>query len=91
MQLTIPAVASAAETSDTIAPSWMKQTDYVALGDSLAHGMNEIGAIGLGYTDFVAQVLQQEGFITSYNKGFAYSGYTTKMCWQTYKVMWKNQ
>lgn len=78
LQLTIPAVASAEETSDTIAPSWMRQADYVALGDSLAHGMNEIGAIGLGYTDFVAQVLQQEGFITSYNKGFAYSGYTTK-------------
>ncbi|MFY0520747.1 S-layer homology domain-containing protein [Lysinibacillus sp. UGB7] len=78
LQLTIPVVASAQETSDTIAPSWIEQADYVALGDSLAHGMNEVGAIGLGYTDFVAQVLQQEGFITSYNKGFAYSGYTTK-------------
>lgn len=81
MQLTIPVVASAQETNDTIAPSWIEQVDYVALGDSLAHGMNEVGVIGLGYTDFVAQVLQQEGLITSYNKGFAYSGYTTKkMC-----------
>lgn len=78
LQLTIPVVASAQETNDTIAPSWIEQVDYVALGDSLAHGMNEVGVIGLGYTDFVAQVLQQEGLITSYNKGFAYSGYTTK-------------
>lgn len=78
LQLTIPAVASAEEQSDYIAPSWIIQTDYVALGDSLAHGMNEVGLIGLGYTDFIAQALQQDGFLASYNKGFAMSGYTTK-------------
>jgi len=78
LQLALPVGANAAEQRDYIAPSWVAQADYVALGDSLAHGMNEVGMIGLGYADFVAQALQQDGFITSYNKGFAYSGYTTK-------------
>ncbi|UZM99156.1 SGNH/GDSL hydrolase family protein [Lysinibacillus sp. MHQ-1] len=80
LQLTIPVVANAEETGDYIAPSWTTQADYVALGDSIAHGMNEVGAIGLGYPDYVAQALQKEGFITSFNKGFAMSGYTTKKC-----------
>lgn len=79
LQLAIPVAANADEVQgDHIAPSWVVQTDYVALGDSLAHGMNEIGVIGLGYTDFIAQALQQDGFLTSFNKGFAMSGYTTK-------------
>lgn len=79
LQLTVPTLVGAEEnTEDNIAPSWVQTADYVALGDSLAHGMNEVGAIGLGYTDFIAQSLQKEGLITSYNKGFAYSGYTTK-------------
>jgi len=78
LQLTVPVGASAENMTDHIAPSWVVQADYVALGDSLAHGMNELGIIGLGYTDFVAQALQQDGLLTSYNKGFAYSGYTTK-------------
>ncbi|MFJ7738532.1 S-layer homology domain-containing protein [Lysinibacillus sp. NPDC097287] len=79
LQLTVPSIVGAEEyIVDKIAPSWVQQIDYVALGDSLAHGMNEVGAIGLGYTDFIAQSLQKEGLITSYNKGFAYSGYTTK-------------
>lgn len=77
-QLVVPIGVNAEEQRDYIAPSWVVQADYVALGDSLAHGMDEVGMIGLGYTDFVAQALQQDGFITSYNKGFAYSGYTTK-------------
>ena len=79
LQLAVPTLAGAEENIvDEVAPSWVQQVDYVALGDSLAHGMNEVGAIGLGYTDFIAQSLQKEGLITSYNKGFAYSGYTTK-------------
>ncbi|MEY9979370.1 S-layer homology domain-containing protein [Lysinibacillus sp. RC79] len=78
LQLVVPIGVNAEEQRDYIAPSWVVQADYVALGDSLAHGMNEVGIIGLGYTDFVAQTLQQDGLITSYNKGFAYSGYTTK-------------
>ena len=78
LQLVVPIGANAEEQRDLIAPSWVTQADYVALGDSLAHGMNEVGIIGLGYADFVAQALQKEGLITSYNKGFAYTGYTTK-------------
>ncbi|MGE8006753.1 S-layer homology domain-containing protein [Lysinibacillus sp. NPDC093216] len=78
LQLVVPISVNAEEQRDYIAPSWVVQADYVALGDSLAHGMNDVGIIGLGYTDFVAQALQQDGFIASYNKGFAYSGYTTK-------------
>lgn len=78
LQLLVPIGANAEEQRDLIAPSWVTQVDYVALGDSLAHGMNEVGIIGLGYADFVAQALQKEGLITSYNKGFAYTGYTTK-------------
>lgn len=87
LQLTIPTLASAEETPvDEIAPSWISQVDYVALGDSLAHGMNEVGEIGLGYTDFIAQTLKKEGFITSYTKDFAYSGYTTKNVLDDLKV-----
>ena len=79
LQLTVPTLAGAEENRvDDIAPSWVMQADYVALGDSLAHGMNEVGAIGLGYTDFIAQTLKKDGLITSYTKDFAYSGYTTK-------------
>lgn len=87
LQLTIPTLASAEEMLvDEIAPSWISQVDYVALGDSLAHGMNEVGGIGLGYTDFIAQTLKKEGFITSYTKDFAYSGYTTKNVLDDLKV-----
>lgn len=78
LQLVVPIGVNAEEQRDYIAPSWIVQADYVALGDSLALGINEVGLIGLGYTDFVAQTLQQDGLITSYNKGFTYSGYTTK-------------
>ncbi len=39
LQLAIPVAANAEEVQgDHIAPSWVLQTDYVALGDSLAHG-----------------------------------------------------
>ena len=87
LQLTIPTLASAEETLvDEIAPSWISQVDYVALGDSLAHGMNEVGGIGLGYTDFIAQTLKKDGYITSYTKDFAYSGYTTKNVLDDLKV-----
>ncbi|WP_341300612.1 S-layer homology domain-containing protein [Lysinibacillus sp. FSL H8-0500] len=77
LQLIVPTAANAEGQSDNIAPSWVVQADYVALGDSLAQGINELGVIGLGYTDFVAQALQHEGFLASYNKGFAMSGYST--------------
>ncbi|MGM9950511.1 MAG: S-layer homology domain-containing protein [Lysinibacillus sp.] len=50
---------------------------YLALGDSLAAGMIETGEIGTGYTDFLAEMLKENGLLASYNKGFAYPGYKT--------------
>ncbi|GLC90242.1 S-layer homology domain-containing protein [Lysinibacillus piscis] len=78
LQLAIPLGASAEEQKDTQPPSWEVKADYLALGDSLAHGVNEVGIIGLSYADFVAQALQKDNLLASYNKGFAYTGYTTK-------------
>ena len=51
---------------------------YLALGDSLAAGMNETGGIGKGYADFLAQKLEEADLLASYNKGFAFPGYTTE-------------
>ncbi|WP_431028182.1 S-layer homology domain-containing protein [Lysinibacillus sp. LZ02] len=51
---------------------------YVALGDSLAAGIIETGEIGQGYADYLAQMLEEEHLLASYNKGFAFPGYTTE-------------
>lgn len=53
--------------------------NYLALGDSLAAGMDEKGEIGYGYADYLALLMagEDEGSI-DYNKGFAYPGYTTE-------------
>ncbi len=51
---------------------------YLALGDSLAAGMIETGEIGKGYADFLAQQLEEADLLASYNKGFAFPGYTTE-------------
>ena len=45
---------------------------YVALGDSLAAGIIETGEIGQGYADYLAQMLEEENLLATYNKGFAY-------------------
>ena len=55
-----------------------EQAHYLALGDSLAAGMNETGGIGKGYADFLAQQLEEADLLASYNKGFAFPGYTTE-------------
>lgn len=52
--------------------------DYLAIGDSLAAGMNEVGGISHGYADFLAQTILEAELLASYNKGFAYPGYTTE-------------
>lgn len=54
-----------------------KLLNYVALGDSLAAGMNEKGEIGLGYADLLAKNYQDKKSQIIFNKGFAYPGYTT--------------
>ena len=51
---------------------------YLALGDSLAAGVIETNEIGTGYTDVLAEMLEDEGLLASYNKGFAYPGYKTE-------------
>lgn len=49
---------------------------YIALGDSVAEGMNSYGAIGYGYTDYVSEYLDKNDRLDFYIKGFAKSGYT---------------
>ncbi|ATP42017.1 endoglucanase [Solibacillus sp. R5-41] len=52
--------------------------NYLALGDSLAAGMDEKGEIGYGYADYLALLLAGEDEeAIDFNKGFAYPGYTT--------------
>lgn len=71
LQLVLPVslTASAEDSSEVL--------NYLALGDSLAAGMNEKGEIGLGYADFIAQFYSSEDEPINYNKGFSYPGYTT--------------
>ena len=53
--------------------------NYLALGDSLAAGMDENGGIGYGYADYLALLLAGEDEeAVEFNKGFAYPGYTTE-------------
>lgn len=53
--------------------------NYLALGDSLAAGMDEKGEIGYGYADYLALLLAGEDEeAIEFNKGFAYPGYTTE-------------
>lgn len=74
--VSVPLNAFAAET-DTSEPSWSVPIRYVALGDSLAFGINSDGGIGLGYADFLAQSLSSTGQLKSSNKGFSFPGYTS--------------
>ena len=65
----IPVFAGATTTTSTY--------DIVALGDSLAAGMNENGDIGKGYADFLADLLNERESLNSFNKGFSNPGYRT--------------
>ncbi|WP_274308331.1 S-layer homology domain-containing protein [Solibacillus daqui] len=71
LQLVLPVSlsASAEDSSEVL--------NYLALGDSLAAGMNEKGEIGLGYADYIAQSFSIGEEPINYNKGFAFPGYTT--------------
>ena len=44
--------------------------NYIALGDSLAAGMNPYGEIGYGYTDFVADALKNKNKLKFYTKEY---------------------
>lgn len=51
---------------------------YLALGDSLAAGITETNKLGKGYADFLAQELEEADLLASFNKGFAFPGYTAE-------------
>ena len=55
-----------------------KKINYIAIGDSLAEGMNSYGVISYGYADYLAGYLEEKGRLMFYTKAFAKSGYTTK-------------
>lgn len=55
---------------------WTTPVDYIALGDSLAAGMDFNGAMGKGYPDYLAEEIQSAGYLQSYSKLFSYPGYT---------------
>jgi len=75
IQVTLPLVAKATE--DTEPPVWGPKINYLALGDSLAAGMNENGKMGLGYSDFIAEALEDMGMLSFYTNDFAVPGYKT--------------
>ncbi|MCZ2257847.1 S-layer homology domain-containing protein [Sporosarcina sp. G11-34] len=53
------------------------QVDYLALGDSLAYGINSDGLPGQAYSDFLALTMQSTNSLKSFNKGFSVPGYKT--------------
>lgn len=75
--IVLPQNTQAAVDLETSAPSWTTEIDYLALGDSLAAGMDFNGGMGAGYADYLAEEIQETGYLQSYNKAFAYPGYTT--------------
>ena len=54
-----------------------KPLNYLALGDSLAYGVNENYEIGYGYADFIALHYTKADNQFQFNKGFSFPGYKT--------------
>lgn len=54
-----------------------KKINYIALGDSLAEGMNSYGEINYGYADYLKDYLNNKNKLGTYSKDFAKSGYKT--------------
>lgn len=52
--------------------------NYIALGDSLAIGMNSYNEIGYSYTDYLAEYLKENNKLSYYTKKYANSGYRAK-------------
>lgn len=50
---------------------------YVALGDSLAAGIQSDSSQGLGYSDYLAQKLESIDYLGAFTKSFAVPGYTS--------------
>lgn len=51
---------------------------YIALGDSIAEGMDPYGNVGYSYSDYIYDELKSKDKIKFYTKGFSKSGYTTR-------------
>lgn len=65
-------------TTEITAPTWVASASYLALGDSLAAGMDHLGEMGDGYADYLAATMEETGLLNSFDKSFAVPGYTTK-------------
>ncbi len=55
-----------------------EKINYIALGDSIAEGMNPYGEVGYSYTDFLAENLKEKNKLANYTKKYTKSGYTTQ-------------
>ena len=51
---------------------------YIALGDSIAEGMNSYNVVDYGYTDYIKDYLDKNERLEFYTKSFSKSGYTTR-------------
>lgn len=51
--------------------------NYIALGDSLAQGMNPYGEVGYSYTDYFSDYLKENNQLSYYTKKYTKSSYTT--------------
>ena len=55
-----------------------KKINYIALGDSIAEGINSYSVVDYGYTDYIGDYLKERNILNFYTKEFSKSGYTTK-------------
>lgn len=55
-----------------------EKLNYIALGDSLAEGMNSYGEIGYSYTDYFAESLKKKNRLSYYSKEYTKNGYKTE-------------
>ena len=51
--------------------------NYIALGDSLAEGMNPYGEVGYSYTNYFADYLKDNNKLSYYTNKYTKSGYTS--------------
>ncbi|MFP3488357.1 SGNH/GDSL hydrolase family protein, partial [Staphylococcus sp. SIMBA_130] len=59
------------------AEAQVQKWDYLALGDSLTHGLQYDGKDGLSYADYIADHLTDLDRLKQFNKSYARSGLTT--------------
>src|SRR4051812_31885076 len=76
-QLVAVPLNSFANEADFTAPTWIAPIEYLALGDSLAVGVDSKNVVGSSYSDYIAQTLSLTKVLKSFNKGFAFPKHTT--------------